>query len=533
MRVTRKWRSRRTAVPGIGIVAAVAVLSSLSGNAVAGADPEGQVRGADNPDAIEGSYIVVFDDSVPNAAADETAHSHAQRRNAEVEHTYSAAIRGYAAEMSERDARQAANDPEVAYVEQNTTVELQQEEQPNPPSWGLDRIDQRDLPLDDVYGYSTTASNVNSYILDTGINYSHNDFEGRAQPGFDAIGDGRNGEDCQGHGTHVAGTVGGSAHGVAKGTNLYSVRVLDCDGRGTNAGVIDGVDWVTENHQGPAVANMSLGGGASTALDDAVRSSVASGVTYAVASGNDNADACNYSPARVAEALTVNATTSSDSRSSFSNYGTCTDIFAPGSSITSAWIGSDSATNTISGTSMASPHVAGAAALYLADNPSAGPGEVKDALESNATSGVVSNPGSGSPNRLLYTGSGDGGDDPDDPEPGTCNGTNDNRVDIPDNGPVATSSITFTDCGRAASSSSTISVDIKHSYRGDLVIDLIAPNGDEFRLKNSDPWDSADNVQGSVDRDLSSYDADGEWQLRVDDVYWSDTGYIDSWSLEL
>ncbi|MDV6011596.1 S8 family serine peptidase [Haloechinothrix sp. LS1_15] len=525
---SKRWRAR--AWSSIGIAATVAVLGATAGTAVAGED--GDIRAAGDPDAIEDSYIVVFHDSVGAASAEAAAQSHAARRNAEVEHTYSAALRGYAAEMSERDARRAANDPEVAYVEQNTAVELHQE-QHDPPSWGLDRIDQRELPLDGVYRYETTAPDVDAYILDTGISYSHNDFEGRAEPGYDAVGDGRNGDDCNGHGTHVAGTVGGAEHGVAKGVTLHSVRVLDCDGRGTNAGVIAGVDWVTDNHDGPSVANMSLGGGASSALDDAVRNSVNAGVTYAVASGNDDADACNYSPARVAEALTVNATTSSDARSWFSNYGTCTDIFAPGSDITSAWIGGDTATRTISGTSMAAPHVAGAAALYLADNPQAAPSEVNGAITSQATEGVVSNPGPGSPNRLVYTGATN--DDPGDPdpEPETCSATNDERVDIPDNGPAVTSEITITDCDRAAAADAEVDVDIRHSWRGDVVIDLIAPDGTQYNLKQANFWDSGNDVRETYEVDLAAHHAEGTWTLRVQDVYWGYTGYLDSWSLAL
>ncbi len=538
--MSRTPRSRRATFAGIGIAATIALLSTLSGNAVAGAaegngnpagkgGKEGAFRTAEDANAIGGSYIVVFKEGMSARSVDNEASSHAKQYGAKVKHKYKAALRGYSAKMNAQQAKRVANDPAVAYVEQDQIMRTSAD-QLNPPSWGLDRVDQRDLPLDAKYSYSTTASNVNTYIIDTGILATHNDFGGRAKHGYTSISDGRGSTDCNGHGTHVAGTVGGSAHGLAKGVTLYAVRVLNCQGSGSNSGVIAGVDWVTSNASKPAVANMSLGGSASSALDDSVRRSISSGVTYAVASGNSNADACNYSPARVAEALTVNSSTSTDSRSSFSNYGTCTDIFAPGSDITSAWIGSNTATRTISGTSMAAPHVAGAAALYLAGNPSASPSQVNSAIVDNASTGKISNPGSGSPNRLLYTGSGTA--DPD-PAPGTCSGTNDTNISIPDAGSAVTSSITISDCGRKASSTSTISVDIKHTYRGDLVIDLVAPNGDTFRLKNSDAYDSADNVIGSVDRDLSAYDADGTWKLRVQDVYRYDTGYIDSWTLTL
>jgi serine protease len=244
---------------------------------------------------------------------------------------------------------------------------------------------------------------VRAYVIDTGILAAHADFGGRVGAGFTAINDGRGSNDCNGHGTHVAGTVGGNTWGIAKGVQLFGVRVLGCTGSGSNSGVIAGVDWVTANHVKPAVANMSLGGGASSALDTAVNNSIAAGVFYAVAAGNDNANACNYSPARAANAMTVGSTTSTDARSSFSNFGTCVDIFAPGSSITSAWYTSNSATNTISGTSMASPHVAGVAALYLAGNTTASPSAVTTAINNNATLNKVTSAGTGSPNRLLYS----------------------------------------------------------------------------------------------------------------------------------
>ncbi|WP_232283712.1 S8 family peptidase [Saccharomonospora cyanea] len=508
---------------GVGITAGVAALTVLGATLPAAAQ-EGTILGAEAEGAIDNSYIVVLKDG-------STVSDVADRHGADVEHVYDSALHGFSATMSETMAKRAAADPRVAYVEQNRVFHTMAD-QTNPPSWGLDRIDQRDLPLDDTYSYSTTASNVEAYVIDTGIRISHDDFDGRARHGYDFVDNDSNADDCNGHGTHVAGTIGGSSYGVAKGVELIGVRVLDCAGSGSYDGVIAGIDWVTENASGPAVANMSLGGGASTAVDDAVRRSINAGVTYALAAGNDyGANACNTSPARTREAITVGSTTSTDARSSFSNVGTCLDIFAPGSSITSAWIGSDSDSNTISGTSMATPHVAGAAALYLADNPSATPQQVRDALVENGTSGAVGNPGSGSPNVLLYTGSGgtEPGPDPE-PEPTECDPvTNGADVNIVD-GRTVTSSVTVSGCDRAASSTTTVAVDIRHTYRGDLRIDLVAPDGTTHRLKNSG-WDSRDNVTETYTVDASSSPADGTWQLRVTDVYYGDTGYINSWTL--
>ncbi|MGH8882511.1 MAG: S8 family serine peptidase, partial [Stackebrandtia sp.] len=257
----------------------------------------------------------------------------------------------------------------------------------NPPSWGLDRSDQRNLPLDNKYSYTPNGSGVTAYIIDTGIRTTHTTFGGRAVFGTNTTGDGNN-NDCNGHGTHVAGTVGGSQYGIAKNVRLVAVKVLNCAGSGSFAGVAQGIDFVTQQHAAgtPAVANMSLGAsGSDAATENAVRNSIADGVTYALASGNSNANACNFTPARVTEAITVNASTRTDARASFSNFGTCTDIFAPGDGITSSWMTNDTATNTISGTSMATPHVAGATALYRADHGRVSPDAVKTALQSVGT----------------------------------------------------------------------------------------------------------------------------------------------------
>jgi subtilisin family serine protease len=396
---------------GLGM-AAVAALAMATASP-SGAAAEGAIVGAGGPAAIDGSYIVVFKDTaVPARDVDALSGSLAAKHDAKVEYTYAAALRGFAGAMTERAAKRLAADPAVAFVSQNQAVRIAAD-QPNPPSWGLDRIDQRDLPLNSNYHYDTTASNVHVYVIDTGIRTTHTTFGGRASFDFNSI-DGTN-TDCHGHGTHVAGTVGGSQYGVAKGVRLHGVKVLNCSGGGTSASVVAGVNWVTSNRIGPAVANMSLGGGADAAIDNAVRNSISAGVTYAIASGNSNASACNYSPARVAEAITVNASTIGDARASFSNWGTCTDIFAPGQGIVSAWSTSDTATNNISGTSMASPHVAGAAALYLAANTGASPAQVASALINASTPNKITSPGTGSPNRLLFT----GGQAPPQPGPDT------------------------------------------------------------------------------------------------------------------
>jgi subtilisin family serine protease len=301
--------------------------------------------------------------------------------------------------MSAEDAERLSQDFRVLFVEEDGVVTADVT-QSNPP-WGLDRIDQRNRPLSATYTYNWTGSGVRAYVIDTGIRTSHSQFGGRASNVFDAFGG--SGADCNGHGTHVAGTIGGSTYGVAKSALLRGVRVLDCNGSGSTSGVIAGVDWVRNNRINPAVANMSLGGGASSSLDTAVNNLANSGVAIAVAAGNSNTDACTQSPARAASAITVGSTTTSDARSSFSNFGVCLDLFAPGSGILSSWFSSDTATATLSGTSMASPHVAGAAALYKQANPSASASTIRNALVNNATTNVISGAGSGSPNRLLYT----------------------------------------------------------------------------------------------------------------------------------
>ncbi|GGO06619.1 S8 family peptidase [Micromonospora parathelypteridis] len=617
---------RRSVLVGVAMATVLAV-----GTPALAAEPAGAVRAAGGATAVPDSYIVVLKDSaVARDRVGDTARRLSGRHGGKVARTYSAALRGFEVTVSASAAARIAADPAVAYVEQNHTVSIFGT-QTNPPSWGLDRIDQRNLPLNSSYTYPNTASNVRAYVIDTGVLYGHNDFGGRAVSGYDAV-DGGSADDCNGHGTHVAGTVGGSAYGVAKGVQIVGVRVLNCQGSGTNAQVVAGIDWVTANAVKPAVANMSLGGGANSSIDTAVSNSINSGITYAVAAGNGNTlgvrqNACNYSPARVASAITVGATQNNDAAASFSNFGTCVDILAPGVNITSAWYTSSSATNTISGTSMASPHVAGAAALALSGNPSWSPQQVRDYLVNNSTPNVVTNVGTGTPNQLLYvvngtppandfsvsvsptsgstapggsvtatvgtattagsaqsvslsasglpsgatasfspstvtsggsstltiatsastpagsypvtitgsgaagtrtatytltvTGSGGGG----------CSGSNGTDVAIPDTGATVSSPITIAGCNRNASSSSTIAVNIVHTYRGDLVIDLIAPDGSAYRLKNSSYFDGADNVNTTYTANVSSEAANGTWRLQARDVYSGDTGYINTWTL--
>lgn len=369
---------------------------------------------------IPDQYIVVLKDGSDAAAV-------ARRNNVKTKFVYSAAISGFAATLSKGDLAKVRKDSAVDYVEPDGEVTATKSAPPPDPAaskapgqpvsvspgvnssatqtgatWGIDRVDQR-TGINGGYNYTDTASGVTAYVIDTGINTAHTQFGTRASIGFDAVGDGRNGQDCNGHGTHVAGTIGGSTYGVAKSVALVAVRVLDCTGFGSFSKIIAGVDWVTYTHNGPSVANMSLAGGFNQATNDAVTRSISSGVTYAVAAGNNNANACNYSPASTPGALTVGATGlsgSTDVRASFSNWGTCLDVFDPGVNITSAWIGSTTATNTISGTSMAAPHVAGLAALYLKSNPFASPATVIGVIKSTAVTGIVSDP-AGSPNRFA------------------------------------------------------------------------------------------------------------------------------------
>ncbi|MCD9032859.1 S8 family peptidase [Luteimonas sp. Y-2-2-4F] len=396
----------------------LAVTTALSGSVLAA-----ELRKVENP--VPGQYIVVFQEDAIRSQVQDALAARAGRADAaaeraalvaEVENTvvdvaaahdlsvgrvFSHVLQGAAVTAEPAAIEKLLNDPRVAYVEENA-VFTTSATQTN-ATWGLDRVDQRNLPLNTTYIYDYTAPNVRAYIIDTGIRTGHTQFGTRLLSGYTSISDGNGTNDCNGHGTHVAGTVAGTTWGVAKAARVVPVRVFGCGNTTTTDAIVAGIDWVRLNHVKPAVANLSLGGGASTVLDGAINNLNNAGVTAVVAAGNNNANACNYSPARVANAVTVGSTTSSDARSSFSNWGTCVNIFAPGSSITSAWHTSTSASAVLNGTSMAAPHVAGAAALYLETNPTATPATVRNWLYTNATTGVLTGIGTGSPNRLLYT----------------------------------------------------------------------------------------------------------------------------------
>ncbi|MFB7374332.1 S8 family peptidase [Streptomyces sp. NPDC056222] len=393
---------KRSALPARKIVGtalaaglAATALAAVPGTATAA---EGSILGAGARNTVKDSYLVVLkDDTMARGVVERRKASLVKRYGGKAGHTYSSALTGFSVRMTEKQAKRLAADPAVAYVEQDAEASLQAVS-----SWGLDRVDQRSLPLNAAYSAPNTGSGVTAYVIDTGIRTSHTQFGGRASWGTNTID--TNNTDCHGHGTHVAGTVGGASYGVAKGVKLVGVKVVNCAGGTTTTAIAAGIDWVARNAVKPAVANMSLKY-PSPAVATAVRNSVASGIVNVAAAGNDYGyDACNVIPANVPEAITVGSTTRSDVKSDFSNIGPCIDIFAPGSDIVSAGFTSNTASATMSGTSMAAPHVTGAAALYLSANRTATPAQVEAALKNNATKGKVTGVGAGSPNNLLYTG---------------------------------------------------------------------------------------------------------------------------------
>ncbi|POM23217.1 Extracellular serine proteinase precursor [Actinomadura rubteroloni] len=486
---------------------------------------EGPIVNANAAAPVKGSYLVTLKPGASGGVAP-AARALAGRYSGRVGHVYSRTVQGFQALMSPERARRLAADPAVQAVEQDVKVHATDVQQ-NPPSWGLDRIDQKGLPLNGSYTYATKASNVTAYIVDTGILTTHSDFGGRASSGHDFVDDDNDATDCNGHGTHVAGTVGGSTYGVAKGVKLVAVRVLDCKGSGDTSGVVAGLDWVAQHAVKPAVANLSLGGGVSATLDAAIGRAVSAGVTVAVAAGNDNANACNSSPARVPAAITVGAMTKTDRRADFSNYGSCLDLFAPGDGIVSDWIGGANATRTASGTSMASPHVAGAAALVLAAHPGDTPAQVAAALTGAAGTGV-GNPGASSPNRLLFTT--DGGSPP--PSAPCAAATSTGKVTF-GAWQAASSPVEVAGCAGAAGTDGKVTVDIDVPWRGGLVIDLVAPDGTVRSLKGFDLFDFASGLKTTYTADLAGISREGTWNLRVTDFWLGSQGTVNSWTLNL
>lgn len=489
---------------------------------------------ADNP--LPGRYIVVLKDGVqasssPSAIRRSSA-SLAEKYRGTLRSTYVAALHGFSVrDLSESDAQRLAADTAVRTVYEDGTARAVDTQ--SPATWGIDRLDQKTLPLDNSYTYNNTGSGATVYVMDTGIKTGNPEYEGRASVGKDFVGG--QGADCHGHGSHVAGTIASKTYGVAKKAKVVALKVLggDCSANGPDSGIIDAVDWVTANGAKPGVVNMSLRMDQAGVGDEALKKSVAAGFSYVVAAGNENQSACNVSPARVPEAITVGATDNSDNKSSFSNHGSCLDIFAPGSNVVSLGL-SDGGTATMSGTSMASPHVAGAAAQYLTANPAATPQQVRDALVNGASDGVVKNPGTGSPNKLLNVSFIGGGGPGPDPDPGCTTKTNGDDVSIPDAGAAVTSTISVADCTGTAPATLPVKVEIPHSYTADLAIELIGPSGTEYQLQKARGVSEANGVHRTFTVTLAENEQlNGDWKLRVTDVYKFDIGKIDSWTLTI
>ncbi|MEU5692084.1 S8 family serine peptidase [Actinosynnema sp. NPDC020468] len=605
---------RRALSRALGAVACTTALAALGAPVAlsAPAPAEPTIVNAGGADAVAGRYIVVLKDGQGAASSSSLAAKHGGK----VRHTYNSVLNGYSASMTAAEAAAVAKDPAVKYVQQATRM-VALDTQNNPPNWGDDRIDQRDLPLNSAFDYpANPGQGARVYVLDSGINANHADFTGRIAAGYDFVDNDSTPQDCHGHGTHVAGTAAGTTYGIAKKATIVPVRVLDCSGSATDDDLLAAVNWVKDNAVKPAVVNYSIGCRqrcTNTTLDNAVKALIASGVQWVQAAGNSNDDACGYSPQLVPAAITVGNSTKTDTRRSDSNYGSCLDIFGPGDNIVSASYSSNTGSATMSGTSMASPHVAGTAAVYLAQNPSATPAQVRDALVTNGSSGKLSGINSGSPNVLLYSGFLNGGTQPGSPSvtnpgnrtatvgqafslqlnasggttpytwsatglpaglsisastglisgtptaaatanvtatvkdnaaktgsatftitvgtttPGCAPATNGTDVAIRDLATV-NSPVTVSGCTGNASATATVAVDIVHTYVGDLVVSLVAPDGSTYVLHNR-AGGSADNINRSYTVNLSSEPRNGTWQLRVQDAYVNDTGYINSWTL--
>ncbi|KJQ54441.1 Extracellular serine proteinase precursor [Microbacterium sp. SA39] len=365
------------------------------------------IIGAESEAAVDGEYLVVLKPQSDLGAADDIASALTEAVGGEVVEVFNTVIDGYSAKLSEDEALAIASDDRVDHVEQAQMV-YALGEQTDPPSWGTDRVDQRGQPLNQRFAYPDSAgAGVNVYVVDSGIRLTHSEFAGRLRPGFDAITPGGNASDCNGHGTHVAGTAVGSTYGIAKKATVYPVRVLDCKGESLSTTILTGIEWVAENAVRPATINYSVGcrqACSIPSIDAAVKSIVASGITWVSAAGNSNDDACRYSPQLVPETITVGNSTRTDSKAPSSSWGRCLDVWAPGSEIISSWFTGDTEARSATGTSMAAPHVTGATALYLSANPSATPAQVHAAVVDNATPGTLTGLDTASPNRLLYTG---------------------------------------------------------------------------------------------------------------------------------
>ncbi|OOC02006.1 serine protease [Amycolatopsis azurea DSM 43854] len=498
-------------------VAAAAVVTTAG--VAAAQQAEAAVVQADRPNS--GQYIVVLEGGA-RAAAEGQASALTGRYGGEVTDTYSVTLNGFSVRgLSERQARRLAADPSVKAVHQDGTTRAAGE-QPSPPSWGLDQIDQRTAALDKKYAFPNSGEGVTAYVIDSGVQAQHPEFEGRASYGYDFLDNDTDAGDCYWHGSHVSGTIAGKTVGVAKKAKVVAVRSLDCKGSGPDSATVSAMEWVAKNAVKPAVVNLSLGMDVLGVGDEQVKALVAKGIVVAVSAGNDGKDACGVSPARVPEAITVGWFNKDRSRGG--NYGRCVDLFAPGGNIHSS--DNTGKFRTASGTSMASPHVAGGAALYLAANPGATPQQVSDALVRSATPDLIANPGTGSPNKLLYVGDLGGG------TPSKCGiKSNDQDVAIPDADAAVGSSVSQDSCDGKASATLAVRVDIDHGYTGDLAIDLIGPSGTSYPLKRAGGVGESGGVHQSFTVDASREDANGTWRLSVRDTYRFDVGTLTGWSI--